>query len=173
MLLYLHTYIILHLTANWAICCRVNCAFDYMPELFPEKLWFCQVISPAELKLSLTACVMLICHFSSHGVQLYNMEIFFFFPVISWIAWDLWVQKTNKPHAWSKFHHFMEMAIPSIHSCRDLSSTLSPSSCHYNPFVKPSFQQPFGSSPSVFLHFNALLSREMLKLGISAQVARK
>lgn len=86
----------------------------------------------------------------SHGIQLCNVQIFFLFQVICRIARDLWVQK----HAWGKFYHFMEMAIPSIHSSRDLRSTLSRSSCHYHPFVKQPVQQHFGLAMSLLLrHF--------------------
>lgn len=167
MLSYLHAHNISCLTANWAICCSVNCALDYMPRTIPEEVIIlsgnqsCWVKAVADrlsdAHLSLVVRVSL-------GSRLCSVQIFFFFQVICRIARDLWVQK----QAWGKCYHFMEMAIPSIHSSGDLSSTLSRSSCHYNPFVKQSFQQRFwignASASKTCLRFtSSLLSGKVLK----------
>lgn len=155
LLSYLHPYDIMQLSANWAICCSVNCAFDYMRCTNPWEV----LILSGNQSCWAKAVGDRLCnaHLSlvwfSHGSQMWNVQMLFFFLLFSSCLKDLsFVEK----HTWGKFHHFMVMATASIRSPGDLCSIHPFSCCHYNPFVKH-------SSPAASFIGSASASKTLLQ----------
>lgn len=98
---------------------------------------------------------MLICHWLGdfpHRSLLDNEKSF---PSSSYL-WDCLGFARTK-HAWSKFHHFMEMAIPSIHSSGDLSCMISPHAVITILLSTTHSSRRLDRRCLCFLHFNCSL----------------